>query len=279
MPTREADIAAITAEYETWMRSWGAAERTITARRILATARLREWWLDGFTTENVEAFLAGPQPPDRKWSNWTRTTYNGHLRDLCAWLLANGYIEEDPMAEMRSPKRPESAPRPLSESEVRRVLSVVEGRTRDWILLALLAGLRVSEVSRVRGEDVEETGIYVRGKGGTEAVLPCHPDLWAMANRYPRHGFWFPGSDEGHIRSQQISAAVGKLFDALGIEGSIHRCRHYYATNLLRRGVHVRRVQKLMRHANLETTAAYTAVDEDELRDAINLLPSLDRPA
>jgi site-specific recombinase XerD len=31
-------------------------------------------------------------------------------------------------------------------------------------------------------------------------------------------------------------------------------------------------VQKLMRHGSLATTAAYTAVDEDELRDAVSLL-------
>jgi hypothetical protein len=37
-------------------------------------------------------------------------------------------------------------------------------------------------------------------------------------------------------------------------------------------------VQKLMRHGSLETIAAYTAADEDELRDAVKLLwcPGLD---
>jgi Phage integrase family len=50
----------------------------------------------------------------------------------------------------------------------------------------------------------------------------------------------------------------------------VHRCRHVYATRLLRSGVNIRVVQQLMRHASLQTTAAYTAVDEDELRDAVN---------
>jgi site-specific recombinase XerD len=31
-------------------------------------------------------------------------------------------------------------------------------------------------------------------------------------------------------------------------------------------------VQQLMRYSSLQTTAAYTAVDEDELRSAVNLL-------
>jgi integrase/recombinase XerD len=93
-----------------------------------------------------------------------------------------------------------------------------------------------------------------------------------MAQRYPRYGYWFPGNQAGHIRPQQVSMTVGRLFHSIGIEGSIHRCRHVFGTRLLRSGVNIRTVQKLMRHANLDTTANYTAVDEDELRAAIDLL-------
>ncbi len=69
--------------------------------------------------------------------------------------------------------------------------------------------------------------------------------------------------------------SASQVFDALGIEGSIHRCRHVFGTRLLRQGVHIRTVQKLMRHASLSTTANYTAVDEDELRAAILTLSPL----
>lgn len=256
-------------EYETWLRSWGAAERTIEARRTLATSRLREWGLDGFTPANLTAFLA------RDLSKWTRATYHSNLSDFCAWLAAAGYLDEDPMPGIRKPKRPKSLPRPLSEAEVTRVLDVTEGRVRDWVLLALLAGLRASEIAKLCGDDVAADGLYVEGKGGTVVTLPCHPDLWDMAQRYPRHGFWFPGPDDGHMRGQQISLIVGRLFHAMGIHGSIHRCRHVYGTRLLRAGVHIRRVQQMMRHASLDTTANYTAVDEDELRAAILVLPSI----
>jgi len=65
---------------------------------------------------------------------------------------------------------------------------------------------------------------------------------------------------------------TSRLFAANGIEGSIHRCRHTYATQLLRAGVNIRVVQELMRHASLTPTQIYTAVDEDERRDAITRL-------
>ncbi len=262
--TRDAIVNA----YVTWLRSWSDSERTVKARQTMANARLKEWGLEGFTETNVTTFLARPELKSR----WTKSTYHAHLTCFCAWLEAAGWIESSPMPKVRKPKRPQNRPRPLSEREVARVLSVAEGTTADWINLALLAGLRASEIAKIRGEDVNADGIFVQGKGGKQEVLPCHPQLWDMAQHYPRIGYWFPGNDNGHVRSQHISLTVGRFFHALGIEGSIHRCRHVFGTRLLRSGVNIRTVQKLMRHSSLDTTANYTAVDEEELRAAVNLL-------
>lgn len=269
-----AEHELIREEYVTWLRSWSDSDRTVESRRTMITSRLNAWGLEGFTKSNVEAFLAERRADGQKRSKWTRSTYYTHLKCICAWLYAADLIDSDPMTEVRKPDRGSKLPRPLSEKEVARIEAAVVPPVSDWVQLALLAGLRVSEIAAVRGEDVHADGIYVEGKGGKREVLPCHEDLWDMAQRYPRSGYWWPGPENGHIRSRQISLRVGHLFGSLGIDGSIHRCRHVYATRLLRAGVNIRAVQKLMRHTNLDTTANYTAVDEDELRNAINLLPS-----
>lgn len=261
-------MSALVGEYVEWMRSWGASERTIAARRTVAAGRIKAWGLEGLTAHNIQTWLARP---DIK-SNWTRATYHAHLKSFCDWLVAAEHLAENPMDGVRKTKPPRGRPRPLSEGEVERILSVVQGEVRDWILLALLAGLRASEVAKIRGEDVSIEGIYVEGKGGTREMLPIHPALWELAQQRPRIGYWFVREDGEHVKSQHVSLTVGRLFHSLGIGGSIHRCRHTYATRLLRSGVHIRTVQRLMRHANLDTTANYTAVDEDELRDAVTLL-------
>jgi site-specific recombinase XerD len=259
--------------YERWLQLCDWSPRTVKARTTLARGRLRAWGLEGMTPENIFEWLGR-----EGLSRWTRATYYAHLKDFCKFLVVGGYIEETPMDSelVHQPKRPKSLPRPLSEEEVERVLRAAKGRERDWIMLALLAGLRVHEIAKIRGEDVSPNGIYVLGKGAVEAILPIHPDLWVMAQRYPRHGWWFPNPQGDHIHPDTITARVTALFRPLGIsEGSVHRLRHVYGTRLLRSGVHVRRVQTLMRHGSLETTALYTAVDEDELQAAINLLPSI----
>jgi integrase/recombinase XerD len=258
--------------YERWLVACDHSPRTVKARTTLASARVREWGLDGMTPHNIFEWLGRED-----LSRWSKATYYAHLKDFCKFLVLGGHIDTSPMDSdlIHQPKRPKSLPRPLSDEEVDRVLAVAKGRDRDWIMLALLAGLRVHEIAKIRGEDVSAQGIYVLGKGRVEAILPIHPDLWAMAQRYPRHGYWFPGPSSPHLHPDTITAHVTAVFRPLGIKGSVHRLRHVYGTRLLRSGVHVRRVQTLMRHGSLETTALYTAVDEDELQAAINLLPSI----
>jgi integrase len=208
-------------------------------------------------------------------SDWTISTYHTHLTTFSEWLVSSGRLDHDPMADVRVPERPKSEPNPLSDADLNRVLAAATGITRDWILLALHAGLRAHEIAKLRGEHVQVEGIRVTGKGRKVVTLPCHPVIWDMAQRYPRSGYWFPAADGGHIPMPQVSGGVGTFFTGLGLEGGIHRVRHSYCTRLLRAGVHIRKVQKLMRHANLATTAGYAAVDEDELRDAILMLPPL----
>lgn len=65
---------------------------------------------------------------------------------------------------------------------------------------------------------------------------------------------------------------ITRHFKAHGVEGSSHRNRHMYGTELLRTGANIRVVQELMRHASLETTVRYLGVNEDEKRAAIRRL-------
>lgn len=271
-----ATLATIVTEYERWMRSWDASEATIEARGVLARARLKDWGLEGFTAANVQSFLATPG-----WSRWTRSTYHAHLKSLCEFLVASGHLPESPMDDVRKARRPQSMPRPLADSEMRLVLDRAatyrDPRVLDWITMARREGLRCHEIAKFCGEDLTDRGLYVMGKGGKEAMLPVHPEVLAISKRLPRKGYWWPSPYGGHLQPESLSAVVSKFFSELGITGSIHRVRHNFGTDLLRAGSNIRIVQKLMRHSNLQTTAVYTAVDEDELRDAILMLPTSGR--
>lgn len=256
-------------QYETSLRSWSTSERTITARVHFAKARSREWGdLTKVTSEMIRSFLASPAHR----SSWTKATYHAHLRSLFGWLADQGHIDQDPMQEVRRTKPPRGNPHPLSDAEVDRIKENARGRILVWFQLALLAGLRAHEIAQLRGEDVTERSIWVEGKGDVRTMIPTHAEIWRIAQTMPTRGYWFPDRHGGHVSANTVSTQTGQLFRQLGIDGSIHRARHVYGTRLLRSGVHIRTVQKLMRHADLATTALYCAVDEDELRAGINKL-------
>jgi integrase/recombinase XerD len=105
-------------------------------------------------------------------------------------------------------------------------------------------------------------------------MLPTHPELWQIAQNYPRRGYWFPSekAPAGHIDPGTVTRRVTMHFRSLDIDGSSHRNRHGYGTFLLRGGANLRVVQELMRHSSLQTTALYLGVNEDEKVAAIRSL-------
>lgn len=262
--------------FEKWLRSWSAADRTVKDRTIVIASGLRRWGNPATTTPEVlTAWLSSVE-----FSPWTRVTYYYHLRSYFGWLYDTGQIPTDPTADLRAPRPPKNKPRPLTPGELAMVLPPATGNLRAWLLLGLLAGLRAHEIAKLRGEDIDADAIFVLGKGRQQAFIPTHPDLWLLAQGYPRRGWWFPTTRaaSGHVSSQSISTIVTRYFSALGVEGSIHRCRHSYATQLIRNGANIRVVQTLLRHESLATTAKYAAVDEDERELAVRGLASWAAP-
>lgn len=256
--------------FASWLRSWGAAETTVAARLTFLAAITRDLDPVRATADELARWLGNPA-----FKQWTRVTYFSHLRSLYDWLRRTGARADDPTELMRRPKDPPRKPRPLTEEEVVAIAQRATGDELTWLNLGMLAGLRAFEIAKFRGEDITETTIFVRGKGGVESFLPTHPILWSTAQSYPRRGFWFPSerAASGHVHDKSLTTRMTRLFTSAGVVGSTHRARHTYGTRLLRGGANIRVVQELMRHASLATTAGYLLVEDDEKAAAIRALP------
>jgi integrase/recombinase XerD len=268
-------------QYERWMRGNGKSPKTIKQRLRMARRILDRWPDPGqASTSDVLDWLGeiSMKKNGDEVAKWTRATYHSDARTFFRWLLSADLIHTDPMASelIERPTALKKIPKPLSPAEEARALAAASGNMRAWLLLALRAGLRASEIAAFRGEEIAEDFIILIGKGDREGYIPTHSELWELAQDYPRRGWWFPSPEhDGHIAGNSVTVLVGRHFRRPEVDiqsGSIHRCRHSFATSLLRRGANLRRVQTLMRHSSPATTANYTAVDEDELRAAINLL-------
>lgn len=213
-----------------------------------------------------------------EWSASTTATYHSYLRAWYHWLAVMGYRAENPMVKLATPKYPDRVPRPVTDDDLILLLAApMHHRTRVMILLAALAGLRVAEISRVRGEDLDLAAprLYVDGKGGKRAWLPLHPLLVDVAATMPRRGWWFPANNRragDHVHSKSVSDIIGQAMRRADVRGTPHSLRHWYGTTVLDDGADLRTVQELLRHKSLATTAIYTRVPDERRHSAVNRL-------
>lgn len=261
-----------------WMAAQSWSERTIRERigliRRVACGRSPVT----LAVEDVVQFLATAAV-----SAASRKKYDADLRAWFRWCLDAGLRDDDPMARMPKPRAPHSEVVPIRTEHVRRLLaSRMHRRTRSMILLAAYEGLRVHEVAKVRGLDLDIVGqtLTVEGKGGVRANLPLHPFVAAEAELYGP-GWWFAqhvpnsaGRAGGHVLGNSVSRIVGEAMKRAGIPGTAHSLRHWFGTELLRQGVDIRVIQQLLRHASLATTERYLHIDTDQRQVAILRLPA-----
>jgi site-specific recombinase XerD len=208
----------------------------------------------------------------------TRRTYASALTTVYDWLNLQGRREGHPLRldireRMLRPPAPQRRPRALAVDQVNQLLTRNHGNRSAWLKLGLRQGLRVHEMAKVRGEDVDVEVFRVAGKGGKIVDLPTDPEIWALAQTYPRKGWWFPTwSRTGHINRNTVSRYVGDMLTEVGASGSTHRLRHTYATTLLRGGMDVEEVRYLLRHESLRTTQIYVSAEWDRLQRAASIL-------
>lgn len=269
-------LTTILQYWRLWQEAQGLSGRTIDERaavimRMVQFAGVHPLQLSPLA---IMAYVGQPALSDT-----SRATYHASIRAYCKWLVATDQRADDPSTKTPTPKRPKGKPRPVFSNQLGLMLATVNRRrTRTMILLGALAGMRVHEIAKMHGADIDLPNevLTITGKGGSTEMVPLHPDLVREAHQYPRDGYWFPAyasqSDAAHVTRQGVYSSIKGVMERAGIQGTPHQLRHWYGTTLLSEGVDVRVVQELMRHKSLDTTALYTLVDLDARRRGIQRL-------
>lgn len=170
------------------------------------------------------------------------------------------------------PKVAQKKPDILSGTEVARLLDAVTSLVPCVALMtAYGAGLRVSEVCRLRVEDIDgKRGlIHVRlGKGGKDRYVMLPERLYRALRGYwakvrPKDGWLFPGKKKGaHLHPTAVNWALKEAVRETKVKKRVtaHTLRHSFATHLLELGTDIRVIQELLGHESLRTTTGYTRV-------------------
>lgn len=210
------------------------------------------------------------------------------VRRFFAFLARRGLVLRDPAAAIPLPRSKRLPRGILTEAQARRLVAAPFPGSpigkRDRAILELLygTGIRLGEAARadVPDLDLRRRVLLVRsGKGKKDRVVPvpgraaialdtylaqARPALVRRADAalfLSRHG--------GRLSLVGLRVIVKRHGRAIGVPLTPHALRHTCATHLLRGGADIRHVQELLGHRCLSTTALYTRVAIEDLRQLI----------
>ena len=244
------------------------------------------------------------------------------LRSFFKYCVREGMIKENPARLVPTPKLPKRIPSVLSAEEMNGFLNGLAGTglapaggsrprkdqggvpqaksgtgdlllCRDRALLELLyaAGLRVSELTGLDLQDMEqnERMLRVRGKGSKERIVPYGTKAQEALDKYwplreqlllqssgagtrrpaPHTNAIFLNYAGRRLTQRSIGRIVKKYVKLVNINWDLHphSMRHAFATHLLADGADLRAIQELLGHQSLSTTQKYTHASIRQLMD------------
>ncbi len=197
--------------------------------------------------------------------------YHSQLVSALRFLLETVLGEPRLALAVPRPKAESTLPAVLAPVEVAQILAApVNLKHRALLMLLYSSGLRVSELVRLRPEDVDaERGLLRvrRGKGAKDRYTLLAERALDVVEMYraaiPSETWLFPGAREGrHLTSRSVQKIVARAARRAGVPKHVtpHTLRHSFATHLLEGGTNLRIIQELLGHASSRTTERYTHV-------------------
>jgi site-specific recombinase XerD len=202
--------------------------------------------------------------------------YHNQAVSAIQFLYRHVLHQRQMIDDLPRPRREHRLPIVMGRQEARALFAAIGNpKHRALVLLIYSAGLRVSEVVRLRPEDLDEERrlIHIRGGKGRKDRYTLLADAALTAvKRYREPGIdgpWlFPGSKpNSHLTVRTVQHVVENARRRAAIKKHVtaHTLRHSFATHLLEAGTDLRYIQELLGHASSRTTEIYTHVSQREL--------------
>lgn len=202
-------------------------------------------------------------------------------------------IDENPAADLESPKLLKKLPKHLTLDESQQLLAKAaanpsEWSSRDYCILTffLNCGLRLSELCSIDIENIKEDTLTVIGKGGKERTVYLNSACLAALEDYldtrpviegPHARALFLSRLKRRISPKTVQWTIKNYIISIGLDPkrySVHKLRHTAATLMYKYGhVDIRALQAILGHSSISTTEIYTHIDQDALHSAVESNP------
>lgn len=207
-----------------------------------------------------------------------------------------GVLDNNPAAELESPKMVKRLPRYLDLNDSKQLLEAIDGKhkIRDYAIITIFlnCGLRLQELVDINISKIRDDTLTVIGKGDKERVIYLNNACLRAINEYmkvrpvPLAGHedaLFLSERRQRISNKTVQFLVKKYIKMAGLDPerySTHKLRHTAATLMYKHGhVDIRALQSILGHESISTTEIYTHLDDNQLRNAAFKNPLADEKA
>ena len=170
----------------------------------------------------------------------------------------------------KRPRREKYLPRIINNKLIISKLLQIENLKHKAILtICYSAGLRVSEVTNLKIEDIDSVRMLIRinnSKGKKDRFVPLSESVLSLLRIYYKayrpNVFLFNGQNKLKYSISSCQKIFKKYIDD---KSHIHILRHSCFTHLIENGTNLRVIQKIAGHKSVKTTEIYTHVSNTVL--------------
>jgi len=227
-----------------------------------------------------------------QWSYSSYCNHHKYLKKFLNWALTSGLITENPILQIKKPKKPAVLPRRLTAEDAQKILYCTLNykwryeseylRNHAIIATFLFTGLRCNELINLKYTDVnlESGNIFVsKGKGAKDRNVPIHPKLKSILNRYiqdrRRSGklseyFFTAIQSNKPLRYKNVRVICRKLSKATGVTFTPHCLRHTFGSVAIEQDMGLVQLKEIMGHSDISSTMLYLKMSSKGLKESIS---------
>ncbi|MGC8971865.1 MAG: tyrosine recombinase XerC [bacterium] len=269
------------------------SERGATVNTLKAYEKDLRQFLKFLNDENLEMYSATKDNVRDFIMLLTENRYNKNsvvrklstLRRFYTFMVKRGFISENPLVSLFSPKQEKVLPNFLTQSEMERLIENIPLddplgiRDRAIVEFLYSTGVRIGELVRLDISDIKDARqVIIKGKGNKERIVFLGEYALKSLRKYleevrpklirdSRERALFLSRFGTRLTSRSIERMMEKYGIQMGKDISPHTIRHSFATHLLENGADLRAVQELLGHSDLSTTQKYTHITLERLKE------------
>lgn len=238
------------------------------------------------SAETLESYISSLSAIGRAPTTISRSIAS--MKAFFGFLCDEGYLEENPASQLKSPKIIKKSPEILTINEIDALLQQPSKNTpkelRDRSMLELLyaTGMRVTELITLKVSDVNIKLEYIvchdrkrerQIPFGTEAknalITYLSDGRMKLLGDNKDSDILYPNCSGGEMSRQGFWKLIKSYGKKAGIQSEItpHTLRHSFATHLVENGADLKAVQQMLGHSDISTTQIYMTPANKRVRE------------